>query len=331
MRKVLLVVLLLTSVPRAPLFADAPATTRSTTSSSSFSFTRQEDVVYGRSYGAALTVDVFKPTTAKQNGAGVILVVSGGWVSAHELLASPFFKLFVDPFTQRGYVVFAVCHACQPKFQVPEIVGNINRAVRFIRYHAKDYGVDPQRLGITGGSAGGHLSLMQGFNPQPPKGDAPDPVDRTSSQVQAVACFFPPTDFLNYGKKGVNFLDEPKLATFRAPFDFHELDPKTGIFVRVEQRSRIEELEKSVSPIYFITKDDPPTLIAHGDADVLVPLEQSQRVIDKLKDLGVPAELIIKKGANHGWADANVELEKFADWFDKYLPVEAHDEAKGGR
>jgi dipeptidyl aminopeptidase/acylaminoacyl peptidase len=151
--------------------------------------------------------------------------------------------------------------------------------------------------------------------------------------VQAVACFFPPTDFLNYGKPGVNWLDLPKLEQFRAAFDFQELDPKSGVFLRVEQRSRIEELEKSVSPIYFITRDDPPTLIAHGDADVLVPLEQSQRVIDKLKDLGVPAELIVKKGGNHGWADGNVELEKFADWFDKYLASDAdrRNDGKGDR
>ena len=330
MRRIFLLVTTTLIISTVTARADAPATTRS---SSAPSFTRQEDVVYGRSYGAALTMDVFRPATAKPNGAGVILVVSGGWVSAHELLASPFFKLFVDPFTKRGYVVFAVCHACQPKFQIPEIVGNINRAVRFIRYHARDYGVDPMRLGITGGSAGGHLSLMQGFAPQPPKGDAPDPVDRTSSQVQAVACFFPPTDFLNYGKPGVNWLDLPKLEQFRAAFDFQELDPKSGVFLRVEQRSRIEELEKSVSPIYFITRDDPPTLIAHGDADVLVPLEQSQRVIDKLKDLGVPAELIVKKGGNHGWADGNVELEKFADWFDKYLASDAdkRNDGKGDR
>src|SRR3954463_13783123 len=90
-------------------------------------FTRQEDIVYGRSYGAALTFDLFRPT-GKPNGAGVVFVISGGWVSSHELLGSPFFRGFIDPLVERGYTIFAVCHACQPKFQIPEIIDNLNRS-----------------------------------------------------------------------------------------------------------------------------------------------------------------------------------------------------------
>ena len=91
-------------------------------------------------------------------------------------------------------------HGSQPKFTIPEVLSDMNRSIRFIRHHAADYGIDPDRIGITGGSAGGHLSLMQGTAGD--KGDpkAADPVDRESSRVQAVACFFPPTDFLDYGK-----------------------------------------------------------------------------------------------------------------------------------
>ena len=105
---------------------------------------------------------------------------------------------------KRGYTVFAVVHGSQPRYTIPEIVADMNRAVRFIRYHAADYHIDPDRIGITGGSAGGHLSLMQGTAGDKGNPDAKDPIDRTSSRVQAVACFFPPTDFLNYGKPGEN-------------------------------------------------------------------------------------------------------------------------------
>ena len=300
------------------LCAAQPATTTTTAPS----FSRQQDVVYSRSYGTALTLDVFTPNT-KPNGAGVVFVVSGGWISSHDLIGTPFFGAFIEPLTRRGYTVFAVCHGCQPKFQIPEIVEMLNRSVRFVRYHAKDYDVDPQRLGITGGSAGGHLSLMQGLAPKAPKADAPDPVDRVSAQVQAVGCFFPPTDFLNYGEANHNAIDDV-LKPFMGAFDFHELDAKTHKLEPITDRKRIEALEKEISPAYFVSKDDPPTLIIHGDADKLVPIQQAHLVIDKLKELNVPAELVVKPGAGHGWGDIKPDMEKIADWFDKYL-------AKGDR
>src|SRR6185436_12785750 len=112
---------------------------------------------------------------------------------------------------------------------------------------AKDYGVDPNRLGITGGSAGGHLSLMQGLAPKPPQKDAGDPVDRVSSKVQAVGCFFPPTDFLNYGETGHNALDDV-LKPFMGAFDFREMSNETHKFEAITDKKRIIETEKEISP-----------------------------------------------------------------------------------
>src|SRR5205823_13512724 len=113
----------------------------------------------------------------------------------------------------------------QPRFTIPEILQDMHRATRFIRYHAKDYKIDPDRIGISGASAGGHLSLMQGMAGDLGDPNAKDPVDRVSSRVQAVACFFPPTDFLNYGKPGEVALGNGVLENVPAPFDFHELAP----------------------------------------------------------------------------------------------------------
>ncbi len=145
-------------------WAESPATQPT----SAPTYTRQKDLVYGRSYGTALTFDVFRPT-GKPNGAAVIFAVSGGWVSTPELLDSPVFALFVNPLTSRGYTVFRGLPRmpAQISDSRKSSGGNINRAVRFIRMHASDYGVDPQRIGIMGASAGGHLSLMQAFAPQP--------------------------------------------------------------------------------------------------------------------------------------------------------------------
>jgi acetyl esterase/lipase len=277
-------------------------------------YTHQEDTIYGRKYGTALTMDIFTPKENK-NGAAVIFCVSGGWFSAHEAINMGFLREFL----KRGYTVFAVVHGSQPRYTIPDVLSDMNRAVRFIRFHAKDYGVDPDRFGIAGGSAGGHLSLMQGTAGDLGNPSAKDPVDRTSSRVQAVACFFPPTDFLNYGKPGEKALGRGTLSGFRAPFDFAEFDKKTNSFVLITDEEKREEIGRKISPIYQVSPDDPPTLIMHGDADKLVPIQQAEIMIEKLKAANVPAELVVKKGASHGWPKMDEDISVLADWFDKYL------------
>ncbi|HLQ44517.1 MAG TPA: alpha/beta hydrolase [Planctomycetaceae bacterium] len=278
------------------------------------SFTRTEDVIYGRKYGTALTLDVFAPKQ-NANGAAIIWVVSGGWFSAHETVNAG----AISEYLRRGYTVFAVVHGSQPKFTIPEVLEDMHRAVRFIRSRADQYQIDPNRIGITGGSAGGHLSLMQGTAGTLGKPDAKDPVDRQSSRVQAVACFFPPTDFLNYGKPGENALGRGVLKNFRAPFDFHELDSATKAFVPITDEERILTIGRAISPVNHVSPDDPPTLIIHGDADLLVPIQQAELIIDKLKEAGVASELVVKKGAAHGWPDLGKDTHILADWFDKHL------------
>jgi acetyl esterase/lipase/outer membrane protein assembly factor BamB len=281
-------------------------------------FTRTEDVIYGRKPGLALTMDIFRPKE-HANGAAIILVVSGGWVSGHDWI-DPMLKAgFMAEYLKRGYTVFAVVHGSQPQYTIPEILGDMHRAVRFIRYHAGDYHIDPDRIGITGGSAGGHLSLMQGTAGDRGNPKAPDPVDRTSSRVQAVACFFPPTDFLNYGKKGEIALGCGILKDFRAPFDFREFDQRTHAFERITDVGKILGIGRQISPVYHANAETPPTLIVHGDADNLVPIQQAQLMTEKLKQLGVPAKLIPRKGKGHGWPNWEKDNAALADWFDKYL------------
>jgi acetyl esterase/lipase len=281
------------------------------------SFDRKEDVIYGRKFGTALTMDIFTPKKPS-NGAGVILAVSGGFRSAHEQI--PGLAIFIKPFTDRGYTVFAVVHGSQPRFTVPEIVQDMNRAVRFVRHHAQEYGIDPNRIGMTGASAGGHLSLMMGTAGTKGDSGASDPVDRESSRVQAVACFFPPTDFLNYGKSGDAKIHAADHAPpYRAAFDYRELDRASMMWVAITDAKRLEELARQISPVSHVTPDDPPTLIIHGDADKLVPLQQSELIVAKLKKAGVPTNLVIKKGGGHGWPGLEKDVNQVADWFDTYL------------
>ena len=276
-------------------------------------YTRTEDVIYGRKFGTALTLDVFTPKQA--NGAAIVFAVSGGWFSAHEFIDLG----LMNEYLKRGYTVFAVVHGSQPKFTIPEILEDMHRAIRFIRSRASQYQVDPNRIGICGASAGGHLSLMQGTAGTPGNPEAKDPVERESSRVQAVACFFPPTDFLNYGKAGENAIGRGILKDFHAPFDFHEINKTNNTYILITDENRILEIGKAISPVNHVSKDDPPTLILHGENDTLVPIQQAEIIIAKMKDADIPCELVRKKGEGHGWNGFGKDSPVLADWFDKHL------------
>jgi acetyl esterase/lipase len=283
--------LLLAACAALPVYAQAAADA-----------SRTEDVIYGRKFGVALTLDVLRPATP--NGAGIIYVVSGGWFSSHNAVKPAFYKPYLD----RGYTIFAVVHGSQPKFTIPEIFEDMHRAVRFVRHNAAQYGVDPNKLGITGASAGGHLSLTMGTMGRPGPQDAPDPIDRESSAVQAVACFFPPTDFLNYGQAGEDAVGVGTLQKFKPAFG-----------PRADTAEERQKYGREISPIYFITPGMPPSLIIHGDADKLVPLQQSETFVKRAQEAGATAKLIVKPGASHGWPKIEDDLPALADWFDAHL------------
>ena len=254
---------------------------------------------------------------ANANGVGLVFMVSGGFFSSHAAIQPVFFKPFLD----RGYTVFAVVHGSQPRFQVPEIIADVNRAVRFIRFHAKDYKIDPDRLGVFGASAGGHLSLMLATAGKPGDPYAKDPVDRESSRVQAVACFFPPTDWLNFGEPGKEML---QATDHRGPVPRRVRLPQTRPEVESLGRRSTTRTSAARSPARprrspTSPPDDPPTLIIHGDADDLVPLQQSESFEKKLREAGVETRLIVKKGSGHGWAGIVKDLDQFVDWFDQHL------------
>ena len=108
---------------------------------------QRTEVIYGRKFGTALTLDVLRPATT--NGFGVIGVISGGFFSSHDGINPEFFKAVLD----RGYTVFAVVHGSQPRFTIPECAADLHRSVRFIRNHALEYGIRADKLGVFGASA----------------------------------------------------------------------------------------------------------------------------------------------------------------------------------
>lgn len=264
---------------------------------------RTNGLVYGQRAGRELKLDVLRPLHT--NGLGIVVMVSGGWKSGN---AGSFPVWFAAPLLRRGYTVFAVYHISQPQATVMDIVADVNRAVRYVRHNANQLGINPWRLGVTGGSAGGHLSLMLATRGGPGPADAADPVDRESSAVQAVAIFFPVTDLLNLGHSTENLGDGGPPKSFVRAFGPHSKDLAVWKVIGHE-----------MSPIYYVRSNLPPTLIVHGDADTLVPLDQSQRYQAEAQRLGNRVQLVIHHGGQHGWWTMPWDIRQFARWFDRYL------------
>lgn len=260
------------------------------------------DVAYGQRDGKPLLLDVFQPP--RHHDAAVVLVVSGSWKSSSDSV-QPF---LVAPLLRRGYTVFAVRHISQPECLIGDIVRDMHRAVRYIRHHADRWGIDPQRLGVVGGSSGGHLSLMLATGGGQDGSPAADDVDREPSDVQCVACFYPPTDLLNLGSSTENPGDGGPPKSYRQGFG-----PRA---VKLEDW---KELGRELSPIYHITDDLPPVLIVHGDADTLVPIDQSERFVQLARAQGLEARLEVRPGKQHGWPTMLLDIPRFADWFDQHL------------
>lgn len=261
-------------------------------------------VVYGRRQGQDLTLEVHRPRHA--NGGGLLILVSGKWKSRPD----KFEPWLAGPALRQGLTVFAITHLPQPQASVQEIVEDMHRAVRFVRHHAAAHGVDPRRLAVTGGSSGGHLSLMLATRGGPGPAKAPDPVDREDSSVQAVAVFFPVTDLLNLGSSTENDGTGGPPRSFKMSFG-----PAGADLVQWRR------LGREISPIFHIGERLPPVLIAHGDADTLVPLEQSQRFREQAARFGHDIRLLVRPGARHGWLTMPWDIHTFALWVNERLAV----------
>jgi len=255
------------------------------------------DVVYGHKDGLAMTFDVLKPK-ANANGAAVIFMVSGGWVSTWtppEQMANRF-----DALLTKGFTVIALRHGSSPRYLIPDIVADVRRAVRFIRYSAAQWGVDPNRLGVHGGSAGGHLSLVIATTSDTGVPGAKEPFMRESNRVASVVAYFPPVDLRAWARG---------------------LAPTTPDATRFPALNFEREKAADYSPIVHVTRDDPPALLIHGDKDPLVPISHSQDMFKMLQQTGVKSEFITIPGAGHGFegADAQRATAAMVAWFEQTL------------
>jgi acetyl esterase/lipase len=257
------------------------------------------NVVYGMYSGLALLLDVHYP--AKPNGFGVVFISGSGWQAEQNYGAAPLksqqIPLWGPPLLAAGYTLFALNHRAAPRFHYPAAIDDVQRAIRFVRRNAQDYGIDPAHLGGVGGSSGGHLLGLAATLASAGDPGSADPVERESAALQAVVLRAPLLDLRNVGTVEGNayitsFLEAPPsnasaAATYAA-----------------------------ASPITHVTGSSPPTLLLHGDADTLVPLTQSVAMQTALEASGVPVRLVRIPGGIHG-ADFGA-AQRRADWPDYY-------------
>jgi dipeptidyl aminopeptidase/acylaminoacyl peptidase len=281
-------------------------------------FTRQSDVIYGRKFGVALTMEILRPL--KPNGFGVVWVVSSSGNSSREQTLQPSFERRVSPLLERGYTVCAVIHGSAPLFALQDYLHDVTRAVRFVRHRAHEFNIDGQRLAVAGSSAGGLLALRVAMKGDDGNAASQDAVERESSRVQAAGVFFPPTDLTNIGDRGESMVDLMRQRGVADPsFQFYDVDAKTGARMLISDPEQILAILRELSPTAHVTADDPPTLLIHGDADKAVPVQQSHRLMDRLTAANVPARLVIREGMGHAWPGWEADSALLADWFDTHL------------
>lgn len=238
------------------------------------------NVVYGQKDGLAMVMDVYQPE-GNANGAAVAYMISGGWMSS-ATMQSAYESMFM-PLVDAGYTVFAVRHGSSPRYNVLEAWGDVSLAFQFIGSHADDYDIDPNRIGVSGISAGGHLSLMLGLS-----------TDAQPHRPAAVVAYMPPTDLRGMTGPNDNF---PAL-------------------------NFADDLAPTVSPIDFASAGDPPVLLVHGDADELVDISHSENMYEALEAADIVSEFVVIEGAGHGLFtddDGVTAANALKGWFDQHL------------
>jgi acetyl esterase/lipase len=261
----------------------------------------ERNVVYGMYSGLALLLDVYRP--ANPNGYGIVFISGSGWQAAPEYGAGPLKNNQIDlwgpPLTAAGYTVFAINHRGAPRFHFPAALEDTQRAIRFVRANAKQYGIDGAHLGGLGGSSGGNLIGLAAMRAAPGVSNSDDAVERESAALQAIVLRAAVSD----------------LRTVSAPAGVGYV--VSYLESGYSDAPAVKALYAAASPITQVSSRAPPTMLIHGDADKLIPYEQSVAMEVALRAAKVPTRLITIPGGEHG-ANFVTTGQPRSDWPDYY-------------
>lgn len=254
------------------------------------------DIEYARVGEKSLQLDLYLPRESKAALPLIVWIHGGAWLGGNR--ANP----PALPFVGRGYAVASISYRLSQEATFPAQIHDCKAAIRFLRSKAKDHGLDSDRIGVWGASAGGHLVALLGTSGDVKELEGDVGTVGVSSRVQAVCDWFGPTDFLSMGKNAIDHdaPDSPEAKLIGGP---------------VQQN---KDKVAAANPITYVTRDDPPFLIMHGDKDDVVPINQSELFHDALKKAGVHVIYEVVEGAGHGFRGQE-HVQRVRRFFDEHL------------
>ena len=265
----------------------------------------EKDIEYTNPDEQHLQLNMARPKTGNGPFPAVVCIHGGGFRAG----TRDGYNALCAQLAERGYVAVTVSYRLAPKYQFPAAVHDVKAAVRWLRANAEKYGIDPDRIGTTGGSAGGHLAQFLGVTSDVEKFEGNGGNAGFSSDVKCVVNFYGPSDFTK---------------SYDASVDAAEVLPLFLGGNLQEQRHRHIES----SPLYWVTPDAAPTLCIHGTNDKYVAHEQAVWLIDRLSASDVEARLMTIEGGDHGFGKSSPEVKAQIEdarfeFFDKHLKQDA--------
>jgi len=262
----------------------------------------ERDVVYATVAGQELKLDVYYPESATGALPVAVYVHGGAWVSGDKSTGAGMAD--TPELLAHGFLVVSINYRLAPAFKWPAQIEDVKAAIRFLRAHAGRFGLDPERIGAWGGSAGGHLVAMLGVADEGAGFDDEGGNLGVSSRVRAVADLFGPAD-----------LTAADWGLGRSPTAYQVFGAT----------SPFDPVLSQASPVTWVSADDPPFLILHGDQDATVPLSQSVTLDARLRSAGVESTLVVVRNGGHGFRPVGGEMvpsrselsSMIADFFDR--------------
>lgn len=285
------------------------------------------NVIYGMYSGLALLMDVYHPMQSS-NGLGVIFVHGGHWRMALEVGAAPpktggnvvQLQAFIEPLVAAGYTVFVPDYRMAPRFHAEAQLEDIQRAVRFVRFNAKRFGIDPDHIGGAGFSAGAQLISLVGLMDGKPTPHDTSPVGQTSSKLQCVVAAGTPANLV---ENAAVVEDDAFISGFIGDF----VTPKVPV------NSALYKKLMDASPVNYVSTGAPPFLIVHAEQDKEIPIAIVEEFQQALQKAGSPVKMIRVPDSDHESTfvgeHATVFTAPMVQWYDQYLKAQSKSHDSG--
>ncbi len=268
----------------------------------------EKDISYIADGDEAQKLDLYLPEKATDKPLPLVVHIhGGGWVGGNK------FPCPVAMMVLTGYAVASVEYRFSQKATFPAQIQDCQAAIRWLRAHSKQYNLDAEHVGVVGGSAGGHLSALVGTAGGKKAFAMIGGNEEQSDRVQAVCDIFGPTDFTTVVQQAAEDKNVKNIFEFNTP-----KDPYSSLIgAKLDDKVKAE----AVSPVHYVSKDNPPTLILHGTHDTLVPFAQSEEFAAALKEQGVAVWFQKLPGSGHGGGAFGKPgiIKLMQGFFDKHL------------